>query len=326
MLRRARKERAPPAGRGAVCSVLLLLAFAVSGLGLVRQFGEPARASRTDRGGRLMGGGQVIRSEDLVSDRKPTAPAPAPTAAGCPADACALLERAHRPVVFFHVSKAAGTSVCVMALANGERVKTDKAHPEYLNGRCTEGYGAYERETQRPGRCHNNCHAPDVGKAAPLCAGTPEEQAAAAARYFGPEHNLTFVAPEFQVSPHGFAGRELGAFGFTVLRAPRERLVSQYHQKMVNPELFAGEWEKWFGARLDHPPSLEEFLAWMRQSRNDNYHVRYYLGLRHVDRAVTAQDLAAAKAVLRDQVSHPIPAPRPTAALRRPSLPTAAKH
>ena len=309
MLRRTRKERPPPpAGRGVVCSGLLLLAFAVGGLGLVRQFGEPARASRTDRGGRLIVADErplmsdrVIRAGDVVSDRKPTAPAPAPSA--CPADACALLERAYRPVVFFHVSKAAGTSVCLMALANGERVKTDKAHPEYLNGRCTEGYGAYERETQRPGRCHNNCHAPDVGKAAPLCAGTPEEQAAAAARYFGPEHDLTFVAPEFQVSPHGFAGRELGVFGFTVLRAPQERLVSQYHQKMVNPKLFADEWEKWFGARLDHPPSLEEFLGWMRQSRNDNYHVRYYLGLRHVDRAVTAQDLAAAKAVLRDQMN-----------------------
>ena len=51
-------------------------------------------------------------------------------------DACALLERAYRPVVFFHVSKAGGTSVCLMALANGERVRTDAGDPSFLAGRC----------------------------------------------------------------------------------------------------------------------------------------------------------------------------------------------
>ena len=131
--------------------------------------------------------------------------------------------------------------------------------------------------------------------------------------------------PVREVPPGGWAGREAGAFTFTALREPRARLVSQYHQKMTRPDLFLKLLRRTYptdgadnddkadaagfggGTRprawdAEHPPTLLEFLGWVRDARIDNYHVRYYLGLRGVDRPLGAADLEAAQAVLQDQM------------------------
>ena len=141
--------------------------------------------------------------------------------------------------------------------------------------------------------------------------------------------------------PGGWAGREAGAFTFTALREPRARLVSQYHQKMTRPDLFlkllrrtypadgavdddevdaaaddevdaAGDGAAAAGVGgggtrprawdAEHPPTLLEFLGWVRDARIDNYHVRFLLGLRGVDRPLGAANLEAAQAMLRDQM------------------------
>lgn len=66
---------------------------------------------------------------------------------------CATLARGDRPLVFWHVPKGGGSSMCYLALEVGEAVRTDKDHPSgsYQSGDCSEELGDWEREHGRPG-------------------------------------------------------------------------------------------------------------------------------------------------------------------------------
>ena len=54
--------------------------------------------------------------------------------------------------------------MCLMALKNGEAVKTREDDPTFLDGRCGYGYVEPEEEytgTGKPGGCHRGCHPPN---------------------------------------------------------------------------------------------------------------------------------------------------------------------
>ena len=121
------------------------------------------------------------------------------------------------------------------------------------------------------------------------------------------EDRLTFIAPDVQLSPHGWQP-EMQTFTFTALREPRARTLAHFRavSGAVGAERFGAElWPATYGeaARLDRAPTLAEFLGWVRDSRNDNFFVRFFLGLREVDRPLDAADLEAAQAVLQDQMN-----------------------
>ena len=91
------------------------------------------------------------------------------------APTCLALARQARPAVFWDADgafdDAQGALVddgggggggpapaCLEALENGERVKTDVAHPEYAAGLCAAaGLTDAERRAGRPGACHRRC-------------------------------------------------------------------------------------------------------------------------------------------------------------------------
>ena len=65
-------------------------------------------------------------------------------AVDCPAvvspSQCERLDRAGRPLVFWHISKCGGTSMCLMALKNGEAVTTVESHPSFRAGTCAHNW------------------------------------------------------------------------------------------------------------------------------------------------------------------------------------------
>ena len=256
-------------------------------------------------------------------------PAPAPRSESCGQAACRDLARRGRPLVFWHISKCGGTSICLQALANGEKVRTDTDHPDFRSGKCVEGFGPFERENNAPGWCHDGCHPP-ARHVKDLSWGTPGEQERALEQVFGPaEGGLSFVGPEKQVPPSGFRPGAVDVYSFIALREPKARMVSQYGQKLKgrdigqaaggapavarHPGAFPdkegpGFLQKVADAKgLDRTPTLAEYLEHLRDHHNDNMMIRYLLGLFHsklegLDRRITAADLEAAKAVLRDQM------------------------
>ena len=213
--------------------------------------------------------------------------------------------RGDRDVVYWHVSKAAGTTMCLMALQNGEVVQTDTKHESYASGECSETYGAYEREETHPGRCHHDCSPPTKKAREGIHFGDQAEQAEALRASFERE-GLTFIAPEKQMSPHGLEP-PASVLSVIVLREPKARMISQYGQKLKVQD---SQWNtKVAGSWLhmpefpEPPPDLLSFLQiYYRAGFQDNYMVRYLLGLRNVDHVITAADLEAAKAVLRDKL------------------------
>ena len=90
------------------------------------------------------------------------------------APTCLALARQARPAVFWDADGAFDDAqgaldddggggggpapACLEALENGERVKTDVAHPEYAAGLCAAaGLTDAERRAGRPGACHRRC-------------------------------------------------------------------------------------------------------------------------------------------------------------------------
>ena len=154
-----------------------------------------------------------------------------------------------------------------------------------------------------------------MGLQHPLSFLGPEEVEEALAAAFGAGldgrgYGLTFIAPEHQLPPGGFRPAR-DVLAFTALREPRARIVSHYYEKLSQSghdgAVFAQQLRDWHrsGPPVARPdsPTLEEFLrVWMLDGRQDNFMVRFFLGLRNVDHTVTAADLEAAKAVLRDQM------------------------
>ena len=235
-------------------------------------------------------------------------PAPAPHSESCGQATCRDLARRGRPLVFWHISKCGGTSICLQALANGEKVRTDTDHPDYRSGKCVEGFGPFERENNAPGWCHDGCHPP-ARLVKEMSWGTPGEQERALEQVFGPaEGGLSFVGPEKQVPSGGFRPGAVDVYSFIALREPKARMVSQYGQKRKDQLKGPGFLQKVTDAKgLDRTPTLAEYLEHIRDHHNDNMRIRFLLGYFHnklegLDRRITAADLEAAKAVLRDQM------------------------
>ena len=154
--------------------------------------------------------------------------------------------------------------------------------------------------------------------------GTREEQERALEQVFvdAADEN-TFISPESKMPPAGFAPA-MDVYSFIALREPKARMVSQYGQKVGMNTVKA---RKYHGAPADAPvtepnvkflkrvadaqgldrvPTLEEYLEFLRAQNGGDYMVRYLLGVSDEKmigppgRPVTAADLEAAKAVLRD--------------------------
>ena len=168
-------------------------------------------------------------------------PAPdcAAGAAAPPAWQCGRLDRAGRPLVFWHISKCGGTSMCLMALKNGEAVKTREDAPRFLDGRCAHGYVEPEGEytgTGKPGRCHDGCHAPDGYARTNIDYGDRAELGRAFEVAFA-EDRLTFVGPEMRLNPAFDPADLASVFSFTALREPRARLT---HRLLAGARLVHG--------------------------------------------------------------------------------------
>ena len=82
-------------------------------------------------------------------------PEPLALAVDCPAvvspSQCERLDRAGRPLVFWHISKCGGTSMCLMALKNGEAVRTVESHPSFRAGRCAHNWIEPAADARREG-------------------------------------------------------------------------------------------------------------------------------------------------------------------------------
>ena len=184
--------------------------------------------------------------------------------------------------MFWHVSKCGGTSVCRGALENGERVQdTRHCHPEPPSVRRDLSFGA------------------------------PEEQGAALAELFRTRGGDTFTGVEDSVPRAGWSPGAVDAYNFIALREPRARYVSgvaeiEKHMRL-NPEFLRSQ----DGRSLANATTRGHLEVLRDEKRADNYQVRYLLGLWErkknvmgvgLDRRITAADLEAAKAVLRDQM------------------------
>ena len=218
--------------------------------------------------------------------------------------------------------------MCLMALKNGEAVKTQVKHDRFKDGTCAHHWveGSHFTGVREPGPCHDNCHPvamPEVywGNRSEMLWGLEENIQ---------EENLTFIGPE-TVMNSAFSEKDLKeVFSFTVLREPRARWISQYHQKVrFNPDLgrtMGLNETAWFKAcykeastprECNHLVTFADFLGWMQEGggyiingkgHNDNFMARYLLGLKRdffsgAPRPLGADDLAAAKVVLRDKMN-----------------------
>ena len=217
--------------------------------------------------------------------------------------------------------------MCLMALKNGEAVKTQVKHDRFKDGTCAHHWveGSHFTGVREPGPCHDNCHPvsmPEVywGNRSEMLWGLEENIQ---------EENLTFIGPE-TVMNSAFSEKDLKeVFSFTVLREPRARWISQYHQKVrFNPDLgrtMGLNETAWFKAcykeastprECNHLVTFADFLGWMQEGggyiingkgHNDNFMARYLLGLKRdffsgAPRPLGADDLAA-EAVLRDKMN-----------------------
>ena len=180
------------------------------------------------------------------------------------------------------MSKCGGTSVCRGALENGERVQdTRHCHPEPPSVRRDLSFGA------------------------------PEEQGAALAELFRTRGGDTFTGVEDSAPRAGWSPGAVDAYNFIALREPRARYVSgvaeiEKHMRL-NPEFLRSQ----DGRSLANATTRGHLEVLRDEKRADNYQVRYLLGLWErkknvmgvgLDRRITAADLEAAKAVLRDQM------------------------
>lgn len=266
--------------------------------------GDPPTLTVADRG---------LAAVPAAVDRDTT---PLPTATGnCDRAMCRGLRRRGQPVsgqraqrvlpgarltrpqrtklIFWHISKCGGTSICKQGQKNGERVQ----------------------------QCH--CHPPEA-QVWYIQNGTREDQERALEQVFvdAADEN-TFVMPEEKMPPAGFAPA-MDVYSFITLREPKARMVSQYGQwlKMNShhawrkngapagtpvTEPYNSFLKKVAAAQgLDRVPTLEEYLKFLRANNGGDYMVRYLLGVSKdkmigpPGRPVTAADLEAAKAVLRD--------------------------
>ena len=215
-----------------------------------------------------------------------------------------------------------------MALKNREAVKTQVLHDRFKDGTCAHHWveGSHFKGVRESGPCHDNCHPVAMGK---IYWGNRRDFLWGLEENFL-EENLTFIGPETVMNP-SFSEEHLEeVFSFTVLREPRARWISQYHQKVrFNPDLgrtMGLNETAWFKAcykeastprECNHLVTLADFLSWMQdgggyiingKGHNDNYMARYLLGLKRdffsgTPRPLGADDLAAAKAVLRDKMN-----------------------
>ena len=215
-----------------------------------------------------------------------------------------------------------------MALKNREAVKTQVLHDRFKDGTCAHHWvdGSHFKGVRESGPCHDNCHPVAMGK---IYWGNRRDFLWGLEENFL-EENLTFIGPETVMNP-SFSEEHLEeVFSFTVLREPRARWISQYHQKVrFNPDLgrtMGLNETAWFKAcykeastprECNHLVTLADFLSWMQdgggyiingKGHNDNYMARYLLGLKRdffsgVPRPLGADDLVAAKAVLRDKMN-----------------------
>ena len=266
--------------------------------------GDPPTLTVADRG---------LAAVPAAVDRDTT---PLPTATGnCDRAMCRGLRRRGQPVsgqraqrvlpgarltrpqrtklIFWHISKCGGTSICKQGQKNGERVQ----------------------------QCH--CHPPEA-QVWYIQNGTREDQERALEQVFvdAADEN-TFVMPEEKMPPAGFAPA-MDVYSFITLREPKARMVSQYGQKLGMNTIHARKYheapadapvtepynsflKKVAAAQgLDRVPTLEEYLKFLRANNGGDYMVRYLLGVSKdkmigpPGRPVTAADLEAAKAVLRD--------------------------
>ena len=176
------------------------------------------------------------------------------------------------------MSKCGGTSVCQGALENGERVQ-DTHH------------------------CHPEPHSVRKG----LSFGGPEEQGAALAELFRTQGGDTFTGVEDSLPRAGLSPAAVDAYNFIALREPRARYVSGIAEIEKHKQLNS-EFTKTFANVTTTRGHLEILRD---EKRADNFLVRYLLGLWNrkknvvgvgLDRRITACDLEAAKAVLRDQM------------------------
>ena len=197
---------------------------------------------------------------------------------------CAALIRGGRPWVHWHISKAAGTSMCHDARRLERIVEDDGCHPAKPDG--------------NPGG-HSDGPA----------------QESAYANSFG-ELGLTFIAPESQIPAYGVA-HSYGAAPATsvyhtiALREPKTRMVSWYQQTVVHKGTKKGtDWMTFAMGHgmgplgLDHLPSLAEYLPRrFGDGGDDNFQIRYILGLKHdPDTVIGERHLKAAKRRLREDM------------------------
>ena len=134
LLGAVRPAAAGPRGRACRAAGAFLAACAAAAYGLAFLLGpfQPGGAGLTRRP--AVGAGAVAEL-----DRARRCEAAVVAGEGC---ARGARGRGGRPVVLWHVSKAAGSSLCLTALRAGERVRTDADHPSYGRGGCGETYGA----------------------------------------------------------------------------------------------------------------------------------------------------------------------------------------
>ena len=173
---------------------------------------------------------------------------------------CAGLERRGRPIVFWHIQKAAGSSMCLMALENGERVRTDAAHPAYGRG-CAEGLTPAEEEAREAGPCHYDCR-PEHDQLRAFQFGTHRAQEEALEQLFARDDPLTFVAPEYLMSRQGYAPRR-DVYTVTALRDPKSRLLSTYYYQQVHEPHHLGIL---LGQKTT---ALLDFLEYLQETQQD---------------------------------------------------------
>ena len=203
--------------------------------------------------------------------------------------ACAGLIRGGRPWVHWHISKAAGTSMCHDA-----------------------------RHLERTVPKHEGCHPPkpDGNPGRPPWSGGHEMQMTESAyAYAFDELGLTYISPESQMPAFGPArsygpAPAMSVYHTIALREPKTRMVSWYQQTVVHKGAKKGDdWMTFDMGNgnllgLDHEPSLAEWLPRrFRDGGDDNFQIRYILGLKHdPDTVIGERHLEAAKRRLREDV------------------------
>ena len=133
-----RARRPPPRPRSSIAMVLGWVLVGVLACASVNKLLGPSNVHVV-----------VVGSSNQEEAWSATAPQPekvpeARALADCPAvvspSQCERLDRAGRPLVFWHISKCGGTSMCLMALKNGEAVKTVESHPSFRAGTCAHNW------------------------------------------------------------------------------------------------------------------------------------------------------------------------------------------